>query len=89
MTHRLALAFLAHPRGGQAVADALAGEAEYSVVRLAARNLSGVGAHSTLSKGIRGLRSITSLRQDALIEEVEAEFPGGEGPDFRELGEWG
>ena len=88
MTHP-SCSCLAHPRGGQAVADALAGEAEYSVVRLAARNLSGVGAHSTLSKGIRGLCTITSVLQDELIKEVEAEFHGGQGPNFRELGEWG
>ena len=33
---RLALAFLAHPRGGQAVADALAGKVGFSVARVAA-----------------------------------------------------
>jgi hypothetical protein len=70
------------------VAAAMA-DVEFSVVKVAACNLSSVGAPSTLSKAIRGLRTISTLLQDEFIKEVEAEFPGGKGPSFRELGELG
>ena len=85
---RLALAFLAHPRGGQAVAAAMA-DVEFSVVKVAACNLSSAGAPSTLSPGIRALQTITPKLKDALITEVQMEFPGGQDPNFSELGEWG
>jgi hypothetical protein len=70
------------------VAAAMA-DVEFSVVKVAACNLSSVGAPSTLSKAIRGLQTISTLLQDEFIKEVEAEFLGGQGPNFRELGEWG
>jgi len=89
MTHRLALAFLAHPRGGQAVADALPEEVDFCVIKVAACNLSSAGAPSKLSPGTRALQTITPKLKDALITEVQMEFPGGQDPNFSELGEWG
>jgi len=64
-------------------------DVDFSVVQVAACNLSSVGAPSTLSKAIRGLHTISTLLKDEIITEVEAEFPGGQGPNYRELGEWG
>ena len=65
--------------------------------------MSSAGAPSAVTPGIRALQSISPMLKDALIREVEAEFPwnvprkvwalssrsGGQGPNFRELGEWG
>ena len=45
--------------GGQAVADAMVPDVEFSVVKIAACNLSSAGAPSTLSPGIRALQTIT------------------------------
>ena len=75
--------------GGQAVADAMVPDVEFSVVKIAACNLSSAGAPSTLSPGIRALQTITPKLKDALITEVQMEFPGGQDPNFSELGEWG
>ena len=87
MTHP-SCSCLAHPRGGQAVADAM-DDAEFYVLKAAACNLSSFGAPSTVSRGIRSLHTITTQLKDEIITEVEAEFPGGQGPNFREMGEWG
>ena len=70
------------------MADAM-DDAEFYVLKAAACNLSSFGAPSTVSRGIRSLHTITTQLKDEIITEVEAEFPGGQGPNFRELGEWG
>ena len=61
----------------------------FCVIKVAACNLSSAGAPSKLSPGIRALQTITPKLKDALITEVQMEFPGGQDPNFSELGEWG